>query len=355
MKRSIKIMSCIFIVIVGVFILSSCKVAEEIINQDSGVKSDSAEVSKVEDESESIVAGSDDITQGMDKKLKLAMVAHNTSSPFSAFFKAGGDDAAAAHNIDFTYMGTPDINIPEQVSLFENTIQGGFDGIAVTIFDQKAFEKAIEDANSKSIAVISFNIDGDWGSRATLGYAGADEFKLGYAMGKWFFENAMKGQGKYILCPAIADLGVLVYRMDGVKEAAKEYPDIELVTTVEIGTDLSKAYANVENAVTANPDVNGLIGTDNFSESIGQYISKTGNTGKIMGACVDPTPGILKYLKEGAIQIVVGQNPYLQGYYAIDQLWLYLAKGYHPLEIDTGVEVVTQENMGPYLEYFGIK
>ena len=62
-----------------------------------------------------------DVTQGMDKKLKMAMIVHDITSPFTAFFKSGGEDAAKAHNMDFTFMGTTSIDIPKQVSMFEMT------------------------------------------------------------------------------------------------------------------------------------------------------------------------------------------------------------------------------------------
>ncbi len=306
-------------------------------------------------EAKAAAAAKADVTQGMNKKLKMAMIVHDTTSAFQAFFKEGGQDAANAHNIDFTFMGTSAIDIPKQVAMFENAVQGGFDAIAVTIFDQKAFEKGINDAKAKGIAVLSFNIDGDWGKRATLGYSGSNMYLQGLDFGKYFFKEVMKGKGKYILLPAIADLGVLVDRMKGLKDAAKAYPDIKYITTVEIGTDLTKAYANTENAYAAHKDVTAFIGTDFFCESMAQFISKNNLSGKVFGGAFDVTPGMMKYLKEGAIQGITQQNPYLQGYYAIDQAWIYLAKGIHPVELDTGATIVTQENMGPYLKYYNME
>lgn len=293
-----------------------------------------------------------DVTQGMDKKLKVAMIVHDTTSAFQAFFKEGGEDAAKAHNMDFTFMGTTSIDIPKQVAMFENAIQGGFNAIAITIFDQKAFAKGIAEAQAKGVAVLSFNIDGDWHQRATLGYSGSNMYQQGLEFGRYFFKDVMKGKGKYILLPAIADLGVLVDRMNGIKEAAKAYPDIKYITTVEIGTDLTKAYANTENAYTAHPDVTAFIGTDFYCEGMGQFISKKGLNGKVFGGAFDVTPGMLKFLKENAIQGITQQNPYLQGYYAVEQAWVYLAKGIHPVELDTGATIVTQENIGPYLKYY---
>jgi ABC-type sugar transport system substrate-binding protein len=296
-----------------------------------------------------------DVTQGMDKKLKMLMIVHDIASPFTAFFKSGGEDAAKAHNIDFTFMGTQAIDMPKQSAMFENAIEGGFNAITLTMMDNKAFGKGLERAKAKGVAVFSFNMDGDWGKRAALGYSGADEYSQGIALGKYFFKEVMKGKGSYILCPAIADLDVLVLRMNGIKKAAEEYPDIKYITTVEIGTDLTKAYANVENAYTAHPEATALIGTDHFSESVGQVISKRGLKGKVYGAGFDITPGMMKYVKEGSIQATMGQNPYLQGYFAVEQAWLYLAKGQPPLEINTGSELVTPKNMAPYLKMYNMQ
>lgn len=289
-----------------------------------------------------------------DKKLKFAMVVHDITSPFQAFFKIGGEDAAKLCGVDFDFMGTTQIDIPNQVAMFENVVQSGYDGIAVTIFDPAAFAKGIQAAKDKNIVVASFNIDGDWGKRSTFAYSGSDMYQQGYELGKYFFKEVMQGKGKYILVPAIADLDVLVLRMDGIKKAAEAYPDIQFLRTVEIGTDLAKAYSVVENAYTANPDVTAFIGTDFFSESMANFISVRRLKGKVFGACFDITPGILKHLNSGAIQCTSDQNPYLQGFYAIMQMYLYLAKNQPGQEINTGSTLVTKDNMGPFLDYYGM-
>jgi ABC-type sugar transport system substrate-binding protein len=238
--------------------------------------------------------------------------------------------------------------------MFENVVQSGYDGICVTIFDGAAFAKGIQAAKDKGIVVASFNIDGDWGKRSTFAYSGSDMYQQGYDLGEYFFKDVMKGKGKYILIPAIQALDVLVLRMDGIKKAAEAYPDIELIRTVEIGTDLGKAYSVVENAYTANPDVTAFIGTDFFSEAMANFISVRKLKGKVSGACFDVTPGILKHLNSGAIQCTTDQNPYLQGFYAVMQMYLKIAKDQPGQELNTGSTLITKANMGPFLDYYGM-
>ncbi len=287
-----------------------------------------------------------------EEQMKFAMIFHETSSPFAAFFKKGGEDAAKLCGVKFDFMGTENIDIPKQVSIFENAVQGGYDSISTTIFDTKAFERGIQTANDKGVAVFSFNIDGEPGARSTLGYSGADEFGLGVRLGNYFFGEVMKGKGDYIIFPGSASLNVLVWRMDGYKEAQKAFPDIKLINIIETGWDTTKAYAVVENAYTAHPETTAMMGTDFFSEQIGAFISRNSLKDKVKAALFDPTPGIIKYLKSGDAQVVLGQNPYLQGFYAVMQGYLYLVQKQPALEVDTGYELITPESMQYYLDYY---
>jgi ABC-type sugar transport system substrate-binding protein len=179
-------------------------------------------------------------------------------------------------------------------------------------------------------------------------------YQQGYEIGSYFFSEVMKGKGKYILIPALAQLDVLIWRMDGIKKAAAEHPDIELITTVEIGTDMSQIYGRIENAYTAHPDVDAFFGTDFFSEPLAKFIKNRNLVGKVKGAVFDITPGILKGLDSGALQVTTDQNPYLQGYYAIMQLYLMIEKGQPGIEINTSSTIVTKANMKPYTDHYGM-
>jgi len=177
----------------------------------------------------------------------------------------------------------------------------------------------------------------------------------GKRLGDYFFKEVMQGKGSYVLLPAIADLGVLIERKDGIKMAADAYPDIKYLGEVEIGADHSKAITAVENAMTAYPDATAFIGTDHFSESLANVLIGKGMEGKVWAAAFDITPGMMKAIKAGAIQAAMGQNPYLQGFYSVMQLWLYQEKGILPNELDSGSELVTKDNVDFYIDKYGFE
>ena len=65
----------------------------------------------------------------------------------------------------------------------------------------------------------------------------------------------------------------------------------------------------------------------------------------------DLLPGSLKGVKAGDLDFTIDQQPYLQGFYSVMELFVFKLSGglSGPAEINTGLKFVTPENVGPYL------
>ena len=59
----------------------------------------------------------------------------------------------------------------------------------------------------------------------------------------------------------------------------------------------------------------------------------------------DLTEGMLGHIKNGSVQLTVGQNPFLQGYYSVYECYMNLKYGVDFLDIDTGAQMVTKDNV----------
>lgn len=94
-------------------------------------------------------------------------------------------------------------------------------------------------------------------------------------------------------------------------------------------------------------------------------MKNAGKAGKIKIVCFDTTTDILQYVKEGVIQATMGQRPYMMGYLSVVTLYLMSktgvqntlamlpkveAEGITDYVIDTGVDIVTPQNLSNYLE-----
>jgi len=194
--------------------------------------------------------------------------------------------------------------------------------------------------------MIAFNTDAP---SARDAFVGQDLVKSGYLQAKWMFDNVMDGKGKLIITTCQPGHTALEERIAGIKQALDEYPGVELVNIIDITGDLTRAYSVIENAYTGNPDVTAFFGVDVYSEAVGTFISRNNLTGKVYGAGFDLTQGTLKHVESGAMQLTIGQNPYLQGYFPIHMLYLYKTKEINPVSVDTGLEMVTKDNVAEYL------
>lgn len=323
-KKIISLMLCL-VVVAGLF--AGC-----------ASKGDSAPISS--DTSSS----SGEQTTNNNSNLKYAVVLHALNSSFYAKIQEGAQEAGKALGIKVDVMAPNTANnLAEQVSMIETCISSGYDGIATVIWDSDGFNDVLKKAKDAGIPVISLNQNS--GKDDGTVFVGQDLEDSGYMLGKYMFGEVMKGKGKYIIASCAPADVALIAREQGIKRAAKEFPGIEFVDLVDITTDLTTAVGVIENAYLAHPDVTAFLGVDVFSEAIGTFIQSNNLNGKVYGAGFDLTEGTLQHVKNDAMQLTIGQNPFLQGYYPVVQLFTLSKYGYATLDMNTGAFLVTKENI----------
>lgn len=283
-------------------------------------------------------------TNNNNSNLKYAVVLHALNSSFYAKIQEGAQEAGKALGIKVDVMAPNTANnLAEQVSMIETCISSGYDGIATVIWDSDGFNDVLKKAKDAGIPVISLNQNS--GKDDGTVFVGQDLEDSGYMLGKYMFGEVMKGKGKYIIASCAPADVALIAREQGIKRAAKEFPGIEFVDLVDITTDLTTAVGVIENAYLAHPDVTAFLGVDVFSEAIGTFIQSNNLNGKVYGAGFDLTEGTLQHVKNDAMQLTIGQNPFLQGYYPVVQLFTLSKYGYDTLDMNTGAFLVTKENI----------
>ncbi len=276
--------------------------------------------------------------------IKYAVVLHALNSSFYAKIQEGAQEAGKALGIKVDVMApTTANNLAEQVSMIETCISSGYTGIATVVWDPDGFADVLKKAKDAGITVVSLNQNS--GKDDGTVFVGQDLEDSGYMLGKYMFGEVMKGKGKYIIASCAPADSALIAREQGIKRAAKEFPEIEFVDLVDITTDLTTAVGVIENAYLANPDVTAFLGVDVFSEAIGTFIEANKLNGKVFGAGYDLTEGTLQHVKNDAMQLTIGQNPFLQGYYPVIQLFTETKFGYDTLNMNTGAFLVTKDNV----------
>lgn len=294
-----------------------------------------------------LLMGASVLAEKQDKsEIRIAVVMHAMNSSFYTKLadgaRAAGEDLGVVVDVSSPPQAS---SLDEQVNLIENCIAAEYSAIATVTWDPTGFNNVIKKANEANIPVIGFNMAAE--GSGVVADIGQDHIDAGYALGKYMFEKVMEGTGKYCVCTCSPADSALLLREEGIAKAAEEFPGVELVQVIDITTDLTAANSAIENAYLADPDIKAFLGVDCFSESIGAFIAANDLTGEVFGGGFDLTEGSLKHIRDGNMQVTIGQNPFMQGYYAVLELYLGLMYGENvmPIDINTGAKLVDASNV----------
>jgi len=141
-------------------------------------------------------------------------------------------------------------------------------------------------------------------------------------------------------------------RIDGAIDTIKKSGKSITYKTVATGAAVPAELSTIDAYVTGHPDTKGLFAVDGGStQSIGQTIQKHSLRSKgVKGGGYDLTPVTQKLLAADQMDFTIDQQPYLQGFLPILELYLYNASQglTGPADVDTGLKFLDKTTVTPY-------
>lgn len=247
--------------------------------------------------------------------------------------------------------------LQEQRRLLDEFRAAGVDGISISPRESEPLSPVIDELIESDILVLCMDSDAPDSQR--LAYIGTNNYEAGKVAGEAAGE-VFGSQGARLI-GFVGDRGAenAKERIRGFEEAAKAY-NIELLDVREDDADPSKARRNAEDAIQAFPDINGFLGIWSYdAPAITQAVIAADKQDQIKIVSFDAEPQTLVHLEKGEIEATVVQKPYLFGYLSVQLLYAMKVLGVEQVEavlpekgiIDTGVTVVTPDNVGEFMEY----
>jgi ABC-type sugar transport system substrate-binding protein len=206
--------------------------------------------------------------------------------------------------------------------------------------------------------------DGDLPDSGRLAYIGTNWTAIGQAQAKKMMEVLPNG-GKLAMS-SIINAGNMREAVAGFQAyiAANGKGKYQIVANEDDNGDAAKAAQVASALLAAHPDLAGIAGFD--SESGAGIVTALREAGKKPGevrvTAMEQTPDFFNTAKEGWVDGIVVQNRELFIYYAVRMLYDYNHNGLKtsgltaaqggvpiPPTIDTGVLVVTKDNVGKVL------
>ncbi|MFF3330928.1 substrate-binding domain-containing protein [Streptomyces sp. NPDC002888] len=252
-------------------------------------------------------------------RLKIALVTHGgRGDDFWELVRKGAEAAAAKDDIDLTYAS--DSDAAGQAELVREAVHDRVDGIALTLAKPQAMKAPVTEAKAAGIPVVGLNSGVNaWQSAGVLEYFGQDESVAGRAVGDKL--NALKA--KHALC-VIHERGniSLEARCAGVKKTFGGETDMLYVD----GSDMDAMSAAVTSSLEQDPSIDEVVTMGaQFALAAVKSVKKAGSRARV--ATFDLNKDLVEAVRDGDVQFAVDQQPYLQGYLAVDALWLYRTNG----------------------------
>ncbi|WOX26568.1 sugar ABC transporter substrate-binding protein [Streptomyces solicathayae] len=276
----------------------------------------------------------------------FAMVTHSgDGDTFWDIVQSGAKQAAVKDNINFLYAHSDEAQ--QQAQLIDSYVAKNVDGLIVTLAKPDAMKEAVHRAVKAGIPVITVN-SGSEVSQAfgALTHIGQDETVAGEAVG----EELDKRAKKKALC-VLHEQGNVGHeqRCGGVKKTFGG----ELQNLYVDGTNMPDVQASIEAKLQADPAIDAVVTLGApFADAAVQAKKTAGSKAEI--DTFDLNPKVATGLQSGTLGFAVDQQPYLQGYEAVDLLWLYrynadVLGGGKP--VLTGPQIVTKDDAAALLEY----
>jgi simple sugar transport system substrate-binding protein len=287
---------------------------------------------------------------GSHKKYKFVFVNHVTTNPFFTPTQYGAADASKLLGCEYQWTGSESSNVNQMVNALNSAVTGGADGIAVSLIDLHAFNAPVEAAIKAGIPVVAYNADAAGNPR--LVYIGQDLKLAGEKMGERIVAAVPSGDvALFIATPGAANLQP---RIEGALKSIKASGKPITAHTVATGAAVPGELSTIEAYWVGHTNTKGMYAVDGGStESLAKVMQKFGLPGKgIKAGGFDLTEGTQKLLQEGNIEFTIDQQPYLQGFIPVLQLFMYKVSGTLTglSETDTGLKFVDKETVAPYVK-----
>jgi simple sugar transport system substrate-binding protein len=281
------------------------------------------------------------------KKLKFVFVNHVTTNPFFVPTKYGAEDACKLLGCTYQWTGSENSNVNEMVNSMNSAITSGANGIAVALVDNKAFNQPTDGALKAKIPVVAYNADATGNSR--LAYIGQDLFVSGQEMGKRIADLVPSGDvALFIATPGSANIQP---RIDGAKDVLKNKSSIT-THTIATGAALPAELSTIDAYAVGHPETKGMFAVDGGStQAVAQTIQKHNLRNKgVKGGGYDLTPITQKLLAGDQIDFTIDQQPYLQGFLPVLQLYMYKVSNTLSgiADVNTGLKFLDKTTVAPY-------
>ncbi len=259
--------------------------------------------------------------------MKIALVAKSLGNGFFEAANKGAQEAAKElGGVEVIYTGPTTTTAEGQIEVINSLIAQGVDAIAISANDPDAVVPALKKAAQRGIKVISW--DSGIAPEGRIVHLNPSSNDL---IGKMCLTLAAHhlpdGKGDFAILSATTTSTNQNIWIDEMKKQLKDFPGLNLITTV-YGDDLAdKSYREAQGLLTSNPDVKVIVAPTTVGVlAASQAVKDAGKIGDVYVTGLGLPSEMAGAIKSGATKEFAIWNPIDLGYSAT-QIAYHLVKG----------------------------
>lgn len=302
--------------------------------------------------------------QGMkgDINEKYVMITFQSGIEYWKSGLKGFEDAAEALDVSVEYQGSMRYDAREQALVVEQAIAKKPAGIAISAIDSPLLVQAVNKAVDQGIPVVMFDAEAP-GSKS-YSFLATDNRNAGILAADQMADRT-GGSGQI----AIITLGNQQNHKDRTagfeQQIQQRYPNMKIIAVENDQGDAIMAQQQMTRLLNQYPQLNGVFiteatGASGVGAAVEQWMQTHTQKDKPVIISFDTNKETLDMVRSGTIDATIAQGTWNMGYWSLQYLF-HLHHGLTvpapslsgivspvPVRVDTGVSVVTQDNVGDY-------
>ncbi len=298
-----------------------------------------------------------------DGKLTFAIVTHTAGNGFFDPVYVGAKLAADMVGVNLLMLGSeaPVDDIPRELEIINQVVQDPtIDGLIITTPQAGAYNDIVKKMLDAGVPVATTNsYDGSLYDRSAISHTGQDASAAaigGEALAKCILDSGV--QGGSIVFPNTTTLGNVEVnnRITAAFTAtvatlavAGRLGDFKVdagPTNIGIDVDANNPVGSVVSLIESRGDVVGIMGANGFvTPAIGDAVAQLKIGDKVCSYGFDLGPKQQEQIRSGALDGALGQQPFLQGFWPVMQLYLQIDRGVSAANLDTRAQLVTKADV----------
>lgn len=280
---------------------------------------------------------------------EIAVIVKTVNSTFWQNVQKGADAAMKASGGDntMTFQGpAAESAIADQVNMVENAVNRKVSGIVLAPSDPDALVPAVKKAWEARIPVVI--VDSMLSKDAEQYYQSflaTDNKKAGELAAQALIDK-VGTEGKIAVMSYVAGAGSEIGRVGGFTDYIKAHSKLQIVGPFYSQSQMATALNQTTDVLAANSDLKGIFGANEPTAiGMGRALKQSGKAGKVVAIGFDGNQDLQEFVKDGTLSAIAVQGSFQMGELGIQTVLKIMNKEKVEKFVDTGVVVVTKDNI----------